>query len=713
MLWFAVSCFHSTPPGELPPPPPGICFGRDGLIEKIVGLAQGLNSIALIGAGGIGKTSVALAVLHNDRIKERFGDNRRFIRCDQFSASRANFLNRLSKVIGAGIENPEDLAPLRPSLSSKDIFLVLDNAESILDPQGTDGREIYSIVEELSRFYNVCLCITSRITTVPPDCKCLDVPTLSADAAHTTFYRIYDNDEESGIIEDILKQLDFHPLSVTLLATVAHQNRWDTSRLVKEWERRRAGMLQTEHNKSLPVTIELSLSSPMFRQLGPDARGLLEVVAFFPQGVHEKNLDWLFPTISNRDTIFDKFCILSLTYRINGFITMLAPLREYLCPNDPTESTLLCATRDLYIARLSVTVGPSQPGFEDTRWISSEDVNVEHLFDVFTSADPNSENIWDGCNDFMAHLYWHKRRQTVLGSKIERLPDDRLWKPRGLFEVSQLFNIFGNHVEEKRLLTHSLELWRERGNGLWVAHTLQRLATANRMLNLYEEGIEQAKEASGVFERLGNAAEQARCLSRLARLFLDHRQLDAAEEATIRSVNLLREGQDFPLCESHRTLGDIYRIKGEREKAIHNFNIAIRIATPFNWHDQLFWTHHALAILFRDEGKFDDAHAHIKQAKEYALDDKYQLGCAMETQAWIWYLQGRHEDAVQDALCTIEIFEKLGSASGLKRCNTLLLTIEGSAKKLLMSGETDSRGELLETNLLPTSVNFPFSDRGK
>ena len=136
------------------------------------------------------------------------------------------------------------------------------------------------MVEELSQFSNVYLCITSRVSTTPPppDCKHRGIPSLSMDAVRHTFYRIYDGERLSNPVNDILEQLDFHPLSITLLGTVAHHNKRGPDRLIRERDRQRTGMF-------------------------------LEVVAFFPKTSMKITLTGCFLTfpterISSTDSAF-------------------------------------------------------------------------------------------------------------------------------------------------------------------------------------------------------------------------------------------------------------------------------------------------------------------------------------------------------------------------------------------------------------------------
>ena len=79
---------------------------------------------------------------------------------------------------------------------------------------------------------------------------------------------------------------------------------------------------------------------------------------------------------------------------------MLAPVRNYLFPNDLCSAPLLTA-KIQYFTRLDLTTDALWDGdvsFSETRWIVSEDVNVEHLPDVLTSLDTKSDNVWRVCS---------------------------------------------------------------------------------------------------------------------------------------------------------------------------------------------------------------------------------------------------------------------------------------------------------------------------
>ena len=587
------------------------------------------------------------------------------------------------------------------------MVIVLDNAESVIDPRRPGAQEIYDAVEELSRFGNICLCITSRISTIPPDCKVVEIPTLWMEPARDTFYRIYQRGERSHLVDGILRQLDFHPLSITLLATVAHHNKWGMDRLLKEWEERRTSVLETEYNRGLAATIELSLASPMFQELGPDARGLLGIVAFFPQGVDENNLKWLFPTISGGARIFDKFCILSLTHRDGGFVTMLAPLRDYLSPKDPTSSPLLCATKDHYFARMSVDLdNPNVPGFEEARWIEAEDLNVEHLLHIFASVDAK-DDVWKACADFMRHIFWHKKRLIVLRPKIEALPDDHPSKPECLFELSQVYSSVGNYVARKQLLVQASKLWRDREDGYREVQMLIFIAYTNRQLSLYEEGVSLAKEAAETCERLKITSMRAHSLRCLAWLLRDDNQLDAAEAAASLAINIHTERSDqFGICQTYRILAIVCHCKGKTEEAIRHFETALRMASASQWHRELFWNYYCLAELFFYEERFDDAHAHAELAKSHSAGHKFHLGRGMQLQATFLYRRQRFEEAKSEVLKAIETFEEIGTTLDLDKCRNLLRDIQ---KELNEPITTHGSGKFFWMVLFSMPVDPPYS----
>ena len=297
----------------------------------------------------------------------------------------------------------------------------------------------------------------------------------------------------------------------------------------------------------------------------------------------------------------------------------------------------------------------------------------------------------------------------MLGQKIEELSDDHPSKAQCLYNLSRLFYSAGNWAEYKRLLTHTLRLWRERGDDDQVAQRLGNLSEANRLMYLHKEGIQLAKEASEIFERLGNTARQAESLISLAWSLHDDEQLDAAEEAASRAIDLFPEkGEQSQVCNGHRALGEIYSSKGDTEQAIYHLKLTLEIASSLDLDYQLFWAHFALADLFHRQGRSDDAEARIKSAKSYAINDAYHLGRAMWLQAGFWCNQRMFEKAKPEASHAADVFKKLGAAQDLEGCKELLQWIDEQLNNPVASDESDVDGKLLETLPPPSCINAPF-----
>ena len=148
-----------------------------------------------------------------------------------------------------------------------------------------------------------------------------------------TFYGFHKCCGRSNRTDSVLEQLDDH--------TIYHPPRHLRNKTSGTDQRMGE---TTGRNASRPVaTIELSLTSPISRGLDSDTGGLLGVIAYFPRGVGEKNINWLSPTVSDG---LDILCILSLVlvYRNDRMLTQTPltsgmPVPTFLATNNVRAGT--------------------------------------------------------------------------------------------------------------------------------------------------------------------------------------------------------------------------------------------------------------------------------------------------------------------------------------------------------------------------------------
>ncbi|KAG5733223.1 hypothetical protein E4T56_gene20863 [Termitomyces sp. T112] len=247
--------------------------GRSDLVQSATDALLKFHHVALIGPGGIGKSSIARAVLNDGLIVSTFKARRYFVQFDNINVNQVNlktFLDHILRALGFATPLVNAYNLITKTLSTAETLLVLDNAETFLDAT-MDAGQIADAIDGFGARSNVAILLTTRTTVIPPNLKWvrLRVPPLEESAACEAF-QAYHPSIETSILIKLLSAVDFHPLSINLLAQAAVQNEWSPQDLITAWDHQHATLLEAGNGKSqsLAVTIETSLNSPSFLKLG-------------------------------------------------------------------------------------------------------------------------------------------------------------------------------------------------------------------------------------------------------------------------------------------------------------------------------------------------------------------------------------------------------------------------------------------------------------
>ncbi|KAJ7120293.1 P-loop containing nucleoside triphosphate hydrolase protein [Mycena epipterygia] len=320
------------------PAQPKIFHGRESELKHVVEiLHQDSARIAILGAGGMGKTSLAKAALHHPDIVSKY-QNRFFVASDSATTSI-----ELAALIGLhlGLKPGKDLTePVVQYFSNKGpSLLVLDNLETLWEPIESRGgiEEFLSSLTDVSHLALMASryisCITMRGAERPakvrwtrPFLQPLDP--LSDEAAHQTFVAIAEDFHDTEDISKLLSLTDNMPLAVDLIAHLVDQEGCDD--VMTRWETEKTSLLSHGHDRrsNLDISITLSLSSP---RLSSGAKDLLSLLSILPDGL--SNAQLIQTKLSIKNVLEGRSILLrtSLAYQDDRKrLKALMPIREHM-----------------------------------------------------------------------------------------------------------------------------------------------------------------------------------------------------------------------------------------------------------------------------------------------------------------------------------------------------------------------------------------------
>ncbi|KAJ7794330.1 hypothetical protein B0H14DRAFT_2532893 [Mycena olivaceomarginata] len=324
------------------PSEPKIFHGRESELSDILHLFNtGIPRIAILGAGGMGKTSLARAVLHHPDITAKYVQNRFFVACGS-ATTKLELVNLIGGHLGLKPSKDLTQSVLQYFSNNPQSLLILDELESLWEPASSRGNieELLSLlagVEHLALMARVER--PAKVLWTRPFLRALQP--LDQEAAHLTFADIADSGHNMEEVDQILSLTDNMPLAISLLAHLADTEGCST--VLSCWDKEKTCLISEGFDKrsNLDMSISLSLSSPRIKLL-PHSQELLSLLSMLPDSLAD--IDLIQSKLPLENILKCKTALKSTALAYSDKhkrLKVLMPIREYLQQHQPPGDHLV------------------------------------------------------------------------------------------------------------------------------------------------------------------------------------------------------------------------------------------------------------------------------------------------------------------------------------------------------------------------------------
>ncbi|KAJ7278826.1 P-loop containing nucleoside triphosphate hydrolase protein, partial [Mycena rebaudengoi] len=323
------------------PPSPKIFHGRDSELDTVVTiLLQDSARIAIIGTGGMGKTTLAIAAVQNSQVESKYS-HRYFVSC-QSAPTCVELVSMIADHLGLEKQSNVSRTVVNYFIHAPPSLLVLDNFETPWEPSSS-RPEVEEFLSLLTDIPQLALVITMRGAERPAKVRWTQpflapLAPLPHFAALQTFFDVADNTHDEESVNHLLELTGNLPLAVSLIASVAGAEGCDSA--IVRWKSESTRMLSDGYDKrsSLDISIMLSFTSS---RMTTGAQDLLRILSMLPDGFTDADL--LQTKLPITDILASKAALLRTALAFvdkENRIQVLTPIREHILNSHPPTSAL-------------------------------------------------------------------------------------------------------------------------------------------------------------------------------------------------------------------------------------------------------------------------------------------------------------------------------------------------------------------------------------